>query len=124
MAERRNRPAQWFVPAVVASILSGTFAQTANAQNSAQTATEQTPREVETVIVTGSNIRRANAETFVPITVLDERAIEVRGALLPSELLTSLPLTQPPRIRPDICRVLEREDDRCARADLPSSRSF
>jgi putative transposase len=33
-------------------------------------------------------------------------------------------VTQPPRIRPDICRVLEREDDRCARADLPSSRSF
>jgi iron complex outermembrane recepter protein len=52
--------------------------QTAEAQNVAQTATEQAPREVETVIVTGSNIRRTNAETFVPITVLDERAIEVR----------------------------------------------
>jgi hypothetical protein len=33
-------------------------------------------------------------------------------------------LTQPLRIRPDICRVLDEEDDRCARADLPSSRSF
>jgi iron complex outermembrane recepter protein len=46
---------------------------------------------VQTIVVTGSNIRRANLESVVPVTVLDQRAIEVRGALLPSELLTSLP---------------------------------
>jgi hypothetical protein len=36
----------------------------------------------------------------------------------------SFQVTQPLRIRPDICRVLDEEDDRCARADLRSSRSF
>jgi iron complex outermembrane recepter protein len=91
MILRVNRPAGWFVPAVVAAILSSAMVQTSHAQNVTQTSTEATAREVETVIVTGSNIRRANLETTVPITVLDERAIELRGALLPSELLTSLP---------------------------------
>ncbi len=91
MILRVNRPAGWFVPAVVAAILSSAMVQTSHAQNVTQMSTEATAREVETVIVTGSNIRRANLETTVPITVLDERAIELRGAILPSELLTSLP---------------------------------
>jgi iron complex outermembrane receptor protein len=47
--------------------------------------------EFEAVVVTGSNIRRTDLEAVVPITVIDERAIEVRNALLPSDLLTSLP---------------------------------
>ena len=32
-------------------------------------------------------------------------------------------VTQPLKIQPEVCRILGREDDRCARADLPSSRS-
>jgi outer membrane receptor protein involved in Fe transport len=47
--------------------------------------------EVATVVVTGSRIRRADLETTTPITVVDTRAIETRGGLLPSDLLTSLP---------------------------------
>jgi iron complex outermembrane recepter protein len=89
MGARTNNPVRWFVPAAVAAVLSGTIVQTSNAQAMTQATPEA--REVETVIVTGSNIRRANLETTVPMTVIDERAIELRGALLPSELLTSLP---------------------------------
>ena len=34
-----------------------------------------------------------------------------------------VPVTQPPEIRPVICRVLDEEDDECARADFRKSRS-
>jgi outer membrane cobalamin receptor len=44
-----------------------------------------------TVVVTGSNIRRTDLESVVPVTVIDQSAIEVRNASLPVELLTSLP---------------------------------
>lgn len=47
--------------------------------------------ELDTVVVTGSNIRRANMEAVVPVTVIDASAIEVRNALLPADMLTSLP---------------------------------
>ena len=47
--------------------------------------------EQDVVIVTGSNIRRANLESTVPITVIDENAMEVRNPLLPADMLTSLP---------------------------------
>jgi iron complex outermembrane receptor protein len=46
---------------------------------------------LETVVVTGSNIRRADLESVVPVTVIDQSAIEVRNAALPVDLLTSLP---------------------------------
>jgi outer membrane receptor protein involved in Fe transport len=46
---------------------------------------------LEQVVVTGSRIQRADMEKTVPITVLDEAAMETRNAALPSELLTSLP---------------------------------
>ena len=46
---------------------------------------------LEEVVVTGSNIRRADMEKIVPITVIDEEAMETRNAVLPAELLTSLP---------------------------------
>jgi outer membrane cobalamin receptor len=47
--------------------------------------------ELETVVVTGSYIRRADLESTVPLTVIDQAAIETRNALLPSDLLMSLP---------------------------------
>ena len=47
--------------------------------------------EMEQVVVTGSHIQRADLEKTIPITVVDEAAIETRNASLPSELLTSLP---------------------------------
>jgi iron complex outermembrane recepter protein len=87
MRRKFKLSAFWLVPAVVAVGLNGGLLH----QVQAQTASDQSAREVETVIVTGYNIRRANAESFVPVTVIDARAIEVRSALLPSELLTSLP---------------------------------
>jgi outer membrane receptor protein involved in Fe transport len=87
MNERVRGSVHWLVPAIVASILQGVSARAAEAEAEA----EQTAEQLETIIITGSNIRRADLEAVVPITVIDQSAIEVRGALLPSELLTSLP---------------------------------
>ena len=49
------------------------------------------PTQLERLVVTGSNIRRADMEKVAPMTVLDQTAIDVRSALLPVDLLTSLP---------------------------------
>jgi outer membrane receptor protein involved in Fe transport len=46
---------------------------------------------LEQVVVTGTRIQRADMEKTVPITVIDEAAIETRNAALPADLLTSLP---------------------------------
>ena len=43
------------------------------------------------MLVTGSNIRRAENDGTVPVSVIGEEAMEVRSALLPVDLLTSLP---------------------------------
>jgi iron complex outermembrane receptor protein len=79
------------VTAIVSYIL-----LTATAMAASQTVGESsdeanTTEKLETVVVTGSNIRRADLESVVPITVIGTDAIETRNALLPSDLLTSLP---------------------------------
>jgi outer membrane cobalamin receptor len=49
---------------------------------------------VEEVVITGSNIRRTENDSTVPISVINEDAMEVRSALLPVELLTSVNLPE------------------------------
>jgi outer membrane receptor protein involved in Fe transport len=46
---------------------------------------------LEHVLVTGSNIKRIESENVLPVTVLDQSAIEARNAVTPLELLSSLP---------------------------------
>ena len=65
-------------------------AQNAPAPSALTIGSEQ-PAQLERLVVTGSNIRRAEMEKVAPITVLDQTAIDVRSALLPVDLLTSLP---------------------------------
>jgi outer membrane receptor protein involved in Fe transport len=47
--------------------------------------------ELERFVITGSNIRRLDLEKIAPVTVLDQTAIDVRNAVVPVDLLTSLP---------------------------------
>jgi len=61
------------------------------AANDAAAREGDTAEKLDTVVVTGSNIRRADLESVVPITVIGTEAIETRNALLPVDLLTSLP---------------------------------
>lgn len=78
---------------VVAAILSGVLAAPVDAQPPAPVAGNgnSEPGHQDVMIVTGSNIRRADLEQTVPVTVIDQNAMEVRSALLPADLLTSLP---------------------------------
>ncbi len=61
----------------------------------AQEAGTGTARErsgvIEEVVITGSNIRRSDNDSTIPVTVIGEEAMEVRSAVLPVDLLTSLP---------------------------------
>ncbi len=89
MAKLVSRKARWLISAGLMASIHVISASGASAQDTG----EQTEAEQENapILVTGSLIRRTNAETTVPITVLDERTIDLRGGLLPSDLLTSLP---------------------------------
>lgn len=77
---------------IVHCLLTGVLVSPASltiAQTSAS-ASADTP-EIQEVVVTGSNIRRAENDGTVPVSVIGEEAMEVRSALLPVDLLTSLP---------------------------------
>lgn len=81
---------------VAAALLSAAMAAPVHAQTPApaapaDTASDDEPTRLDSVRVTGSNIRRTDLEVTVPITVIDQAAMEVRNALLPVDLLTSLP---------------------------------
>lgn len=54
-------------------------------------AADSASEEIGEVVVTGSHIRRTDTETTAPITVLGTAEIEARNAVLPADLLTSLP---------------------------------
>jgi iron complex outermembrane receptor protein len=88
---RRSSPAlRLLVAALLQGMaVSGAIADTAD---EAGTGTEaRDVNELDAVVVTGSNIRRTDLEAIAPISVIDSTAIEVRNALLPADLLTSLP---------------------------------
>jgi iron complex outermembrane recepter protein len=90
--KRMSRVAPGSVPLVLAAVLqAGSPAPAQTVDGAGPGPADDTPAELETVTITGSNIRRADLEAVVPITVIGQDAIETRGALLPSELLTSLP---------------------------------
>ena len=57
----------------------------------APAAREADPVQLQRMLVTGSNIQRVDSERSIPISVIDQAAMEVRGALLPVDLLTALP---------------------------------
>src|SRR5687767_14832269 len=99
--ERLLRPARYLAPCLLFSAIFLTSAGIARAADARPgTATVRTtgavPTEDEVValqnfVVTGSNIKRLDMEKVVPITVLDQDAMTVRQALLPVDMLTSLP---------------------------------
>ncbi|MES2605466.1 MAG: TonB-dependent receptor [Pseudomonadota bacterium] len=67
------------------------LAAAADASAQAQSAAGNESNAVEEVVITGSNIRRPANDGTIPVSVISEEAMEVRAALLPVDLLTSLP---------------------------------
>lgn len=74
---------------ILAGALLAAITSPAVAQEPAGAAQEA--QRLDSVVVTGSNIRRTDIEEIVPITVISTEQMEVRNALLPVDLLTSLP---------------------------------
>ena len=63
---------------------------TANAQDAA-TANDQKSQSLETIVVTGSNIRRVDIETSNPVVTIDAAAIQNTGKLTLGDIVQSLP---------------------------------
>ena len=65
---------------------------TANAQDTGNTAnTNQKSQALETIVVTGSNIRRVDIETSNPVVTIDSAAIQSTGKLTLGDIVQSLP---------------------------------
>ncbi len=68
------------------------WTQTAPTATGAGTAIpDDEPVKLETYTVTGSNIKRLDQETALPVTVLDREIMELRDAAQASDALTALP---------------------------------
>src|SRR3954462_7866914 len=76
--------------ALAASVL----AQAVNPPPPSGTTPEQ-PVQLEAFTVTGSNIRRVDAETALPVTVFDKAEIDARGASTMAELFETLGAAEP-----------------------------
>jgi outer membrane receptor protein involved in Fe transport len=66
-------------------------AQSIQSSGSSSDDADEPFHEMQQFVVTGSNIQRIDMEKIAPVTVIDRSAIEVRNALLPVDLLTTLP---------------------------------
>lgn len=65
---------------------------TANAQDTGNTTnTNQKSQALETIVVTGSNIRRVDIETSNPVVTIDSAAIQSTGKLTLGDIVQSLP---------------------------------
>ncbi|MET0281675.1 MAG: TonB-dependent receptor [Steroidobacteraceae bacterium] len=77
----------------VAAILAGCVAPYAGASEAeaSRAAESEAEIELEEAVVTGSSLRRLDAEDVLPVTVLGEDAMNLRDATTPAEMLTALP---------------------------------
>ncbi|MBI2813655.1 MAG: TonB-dependent receptor [Opitutae bacterium] len=84
---RRLSAATWLAGAAFAVTLS---AQQVTPPAAAPAAPEEKVVQLERFTVTGTNIRRLDQEKVLPVTVLDQQAMDARDASQASDLLTSL----------------------------------
>ncbi|TAM94173.1 MAG: hypothetical protein EPN40_12075, partial [Rhodanobacteraceae bacterium] len=66
-------------------------AGTAAAQNATTTQNSQQPQTLQTIVVTGSHIRRVDLETANPVTTVSAAQIQNSGALTLGDLVQDLP---------------------------------
>jgi outer membrane cobalamin receptor len=68
----------------------------------AQDAQDQSNQQLETITVTGSNIRRVDIETSNPVITIDRAQIERSGKLTVGDLLQSLPAVTGGNVNPQV----------------------
>lgn len=77
------------------------FALAGSLQSQEPTAADRKPTaeeavKLDTFLVTGSNIRRVDAETSLPVTVIDREDLDQRGVSTPAELFDTITMANPP----------------------------
>src|SRR3569833_2868784 len=77
----------------------GLMAAPAFAQDAPQ---DQNNQQLETITVTGSNIRRGDIETSNPVITFDRAAIQKTGKLTLGDLVQQLPAVTVPNTNPQI----------------------
>jgi outer membrane receptor protein involved in Fe transport len=75
---------------------------TAQAQTAADNNTDQKSQSLETIVVTGSNIRRVDIETANPVVTIDKAAIQQSGKLTLGDLVQDLPAVTGPVTNPRV----------------------
>ncbi|HSS08183.1 MAG TPA: TonB-dependent receptor [Rhodanobacteraceae bacterium] len=68
----------------------------------AQDAQDQNNQQLETITVTGSNIRRVDIETSNPVITIDRAAIQKTGKLTLGDLVQQLPAVTGPNTNPQV----------------------
>jgi len=68
----------------------------------AQTASDQKSQSLETIVVTGSNIRRVDIETANPVLTIDKASIQQSGKLTLGDLVQDLPAVTGPVTNPRV----------------------
>ncbi len=74
------------------------LAQTVPPAASTPGSSEEEPIRLDVFTVTGSNIRRVDAETALPVTVIDKAELDARGASTMAELMETLGAAEPSAI--------------------------
>ena len=82
-----------------ATLAMGSAALPAMAQDAPQ---DQNSQKLETITVTGSNIRRVDIETSNPVITIDRAAIQKTGKLTLGDLVQQLPAVTGPNINPQV----------------------
>ena len=83
-----------------ATLACGSAAVTAIAQDAPQD--QSNNQQLETITVTGSNIRRVDIETSNPVITIDRAAIQKTGKLTLGDLVQQLPAVTGPNINPQV----------------------
>jgi len=91
---------QYLAALAVPALLSA--AQMAQAQTPDNTAADQRSQSLETIVVTGSNIRRVDIETANPVVTIDRAAIQQSGRLTLGDLVQDLPAVTGPVTNPRV----------------------
>lgn len=96
----QNEPSRTMNSKNVFKLLSGWLVAAAASGQAVDPAAINTDPGGETVrleafTVTGSNIRRADAETALPVSVIDASDIDLRGVVTMAELFETLPMAEP-----------------------------
>lgn len=89
------------IPCATAIIVALAATSNAHAQSAPQSAGESQSalsEPLEEIIVTGSNLRRTRAEGALPVTVIDQSEINLRGGSTGADLFATLPFASPPAI--------------------------